>query len=428
MVARVLLMAMVAWFAGCEKTDHATIDKWLHTSKGAEKLQQAVVDDALPSELSAHAAANLVKRSDDQAIYAAFGTMGPGRRAEIIAQLAPRLWEIARVESERELPGAPQVAAKDVLVRIRKWADEPSRAAIDRYLIDWYCVASYEDRAKGGANLGAAVLRMIGPAAAPKLVTVANGVVAAPGQGKVRNRIGDELLLGLAATGSPDAVKYVIDIAKLERGDPTLAARAMSALYRTYVDPDGAFEVVVPDALVPNLPALVEIAKDDTREPRVANDAVALIRAVGPPMCLAPLLGMVGAPHRDPAFKLVAANNALKCGGAAVIVDAIRALPEGGSYANDQIGGIARTIAGLGPHQQAQTAARALLGERSTVAKWVAIEVLAAMKATDDAPRIAGLARRRERLTGYWGERGQGKAEPTLGQRAAEVSASLGGK
>src|SRR3954470_23561959 len=193
MVARVLLLAMIAWGAGCEKTDHATIDKWLRSSKGAEKLQQALVDDALPSELSAHAAANLVKRGDDQAIYAAFGTMGPGRRAEIIAKLAPRLWEIARVESERELPGAPQVAAKDVLVRIRKWADDPSRGAIDRYLIDWYCVVSYEDRAKGGANLGAAVLRMIGPAAAPKLIAVANGVVAAPGQGTVRNRIGDEL-------------------------------------------------------------------------------------------------------------------------------------------------------------------------------------------------------------------------------------------
>jgi hypothetical protein len=428
MVARVLLIAMMASLVGCEQTDHATIDKWLRTAKGPAKLQHALVDDAVSPELAGHAAANLVKRGDDQVIYAAFGSMAPGRRAEIIANLAPRMWEIARVEAEHDLPGAPQVAAKDALVRVRPWADPPTRQVIDKYLIDWYCVASYEDRAKGGANLGGSVMRMIGPPAAPKLIAVANGVVAAPGQGKVRNRIGDELLLGLAATGSPDAVKYVIDLAKLDRGDPTLALRAMSALYKAYVDPDGAFQVAAPDALVPNLAALVEIARDDARDPRAANDALALIRTVGPPMCLAPLLGMVGVPHRDPSFKLVAANNALKCGGAAVIVEVARALPDAGAYASDQVGGIARTIAGLGPHEQAQAAARTLLGDRSTVAKWVGMEALAAMKSTDDVPRIASLAKHRERLTGYWGERVQGKADPTLGQRAAELSAALGGK
>jgi hypothetical protein len=56
------------------------------------------------------------------------------------------------------------------------------------------------------------------------------------------------------------------------------------------------------------------------------------------------------------------------------------------------------------------------------------MEALAAMKSTDDVPRIASLAKHRERLTGYWGERVQGKADPTLGQRAAELSAALGGK
>lgn len=429
MFVRVMLIAMLAMVAcafGCEKTDHESIDKWSRQQSGPPKLRKALLDEAVPAELAAHAAANLVRRGDDQVVYAAFDTMAPGRRAGVIAGLAPRLWEVARVESERDLPGPSQVAAKDALVRVRKWADDPTRRAIDTYLIDWYCVASYEDRAKSGANLGAGVLRIIGPAAAPRLMSVANGVVAAPGQDKVKNRIGDELLLGLAATGSPDAVKYVLDIAKMDRGDPTLGRRAIAALFKTYVDPDGLFGVAAPDALVPNLAAIVEIAKDDAQDGRVANDAVALIRAVGAPACLAPLLGMISAPHRNADFKVVAASNALTCGGAPAILDVIRALPDAGAYTKDQVGGIARSLAAVSPHDQARAAARTLLADRSTLAKWLAIEALAAMKSVDDAPRIAALATSRERLSGYWGERVQGKEDPTLGQRAKELASALG--
>lgn len=426
MVARRMLIAIVACALGCERADHAAIDRWQRTSKGPDKLRATLSDDSLASELVAHAAANLIKHGDDQAVYAALTTMPPGRRAELIAELAPRLWEIARVEAELELPGPRQVAGKDALVRVRKWADAASRTAIDRYLIDWYCVASYEDRAKAGAHLGHSVLRLIGPAAGARLMAVADRVIAAGGQDNVKNRVGDELLLGLAATGSPDAVKYVIDIAKLERGDPTLGFRAMSALVTTYIDPDGLFEVGDPEALAPNLAALVETARD-AHDPRVANRAVRLIRAVGAPACLAPLLGMVRAPHRDPSVTFVAANNALACGGPPAIIEAVRVLPNARPYANDQVHGIARTIAGLSPHDQALAAARALLVERSTVAKWVGMEALAEMKSTDDAPRIASLAHHRERLIGYWGEHGQGKADPTLGQRAAELRAALEG-
>src|SRR5215217_5371165 len=117
MVARLMLIAIVACALGCEQADHATIDKWLRTSKGPDKLKAALADDSLAADLAAHAAANLLKRGDDQAVYAAFGVMPPGRRSELIAQLAPRLWEIARVEVERELPGPAQVTAKDALVR-----------------------------------------------------------------------------------------------------------------------------------------------------------------------------------------------------------------------------------------------------------------------------------------------------------------------
>lgn len=429
MFARVLLIAVVAFAPGCEKASHENLDKWAHTAKGPAKLQKALADEGLDAELSAHAAANLIKRGDDRDAYTLFEAMAPARRAAVIARLAPRLWEIARVESEKDLPGVPQVAAKDSLVRIRTWADDATRTQIDGYLIDFYCVRSYEGRAKAGANLGATVMRLVGPAAAPKLISVVNGVIAAPGQDTVKNKLGDELLLGLAATASPEAVKYVLDIARMDRGDPTLGTRAMSALYTTYVEPRGLFDVADPQALVPNLPAIVEIAKDDAQDSQVANDAVSLIRAVGAPRCLAPLLGMIGAPHRNARFKYVVANNALKCGGVKAILEVVKALPDAGTYASDQVtGAISGEIAKMSPRDQVQAAARALLSDRSTVGKWIAMETLAAMKSTDDAPRLAALVSNRERLTGYWGERSDGKEDPTLGQRAKELSAVLGAK
>jgi len=429
MFARVLLIAAVTWSSGCEKTDHENIDKWSHTGKGPAKLQKAVADETLDGDLSAHAAANLIKRGDDRDVYGVLEAMAPGRRSAVIAKLAPRLWEIARVENDKDLPGAPQVMAKDALVRIRKWADDATRSQIDGYLIDFYCVSSFEGRAKVGANLGATVMRLVGPPAARRLTSVVNGVIAQPGQDKVKNKIGDELLIGLAATASPDAVKYVLDIARMDRGDPTLAKRAMSALYTAYVEPGGLFEVADTQALSPNLPAIVDIAKDDAQDAQVANDAVSLIRAVGVPQCFAPLLGMIGAPHRNARFKFVAANNALKCGGTKAILDVVRALPDAGAYAKDQVtAAISGEIAKMTPRDQAQAAARTLLSERSTVAKWIGMEALAAMKATGDAPEVAALASSRERLIGYWGERAEGKEDPTLGQRAKELSALLGAK
>jgi hypothetical protein len=429
MFVRALLIAALAFTVGCEKTDHENIEKWRTTTKGPAKLRSALTDDTIDSDLSAHAAVSLIRRGDDQVVWAALEPMAPGRRAQVVARLAPRLWEIARVENEKDLPGAPQVVAKDAMVRIRPWADDAGRQQIDGYLIDWYCVASYEDRAKAGANLGPRVMRLVGPAAARKLIAVVNGVIAAPGQGQTKNAIGDNLLQGLAATGSPDAVKYVLDIARMDRGDRRLPRRAMSALFVAYVDPNGLFQVADPQALIPNLPAIVDIAKDDAQDAHVANDAVALIRAVGAPACLAPLLGMIAAPHRSSQFKYVAANNALKCGGTKAILEVVQALPDAGAYAKDQVTGeISGEIARMTPRDQVLAAARALLGERSTVAKWIGMEALTAMKSTEDAARIAALASSRDRLVGYWGERAEGREDPTLGQRARELSSELRAK
>jgi hypothetical protein len=106
-----------------------------------------------------------------------------------------------------------------------------------------------------------------------------------------------------------------------------------------------------------------------------------------------------------------------------------KALPDAGAHAKDHVSGaIAEAIARMTPRDQAQGAAHALLAENSTIAKWVGIEALAAMKATEAADAVAALAGNRARLIGYWGEDSEGKDDPTLGQRAKQLSVELRAK
>ncbi len=424
---RVLAIAMVGLLvSGCEKTNDETIDKWSHTEKGPEKLKKAFADEGLDASLSAHAAAVMIKKGNDPDVRAGFDNMSQTRRTEVVGKLVPRLWEMARIENDLALPDANQVRAKDALIAFRKFADDATRQQIDVDLASWYGVTSYEGRAQAGAVLGPTVMRMLGPAGGKKLISVMNAVIAMPDQGKSKIRIGDELMLGLAVSNNPDAVKYLLDIAKLDRGDPTLATRAMDALVKAYVDPQGLFDVVDPSGLVPNLDNLVNLAKDDKVSAAVSNRAVTLIRAVGPPKCIEPLVGMVAYPHSDPVFRYEAANSALICGGPAAIRAVVRALPDGTYEKEALVGSVAGPLAKLSPKDQVLAACRELLNDPKPIARWVALEALGALKSTDDAPRIATLYTDKTPLTGYWGD--PRKADPTLGQRAKEIGASLGAK
>jgi len=427
MFARVLTIVLSMFFvAGCEKTDDANIDKWMNTDKGPGKLRKAIADEDLDPDLSAHAAANLIKKQEEKDLVGLLDTMSPARRTVVLAKLAPKLWDIARIENDNKLPGGTQIAGKDGLVTIRKWADDTLRQQIDGYLIDWYGVSSYDGRAEGGQYSGESVARMIGPPIAKKLIGVLNGVIAAPGQEKVKLKITDKLMLALAASGSPEAVKKLLDVAKMDRGDDTLSGRAITALFIAYVKPSGLFPILGPEALVPNLDGLVAIAKDDTLKGQTINDTIELIRAVGSPKCFTALVGMVPHPHRQSVFKFVTATNAMRCGGAKSIGEVVKALPEGGAYVQaDLAGTVILEIAHMTPRNQVLDAVRQLLGAKSTIAKWVAIEALAAMKSVEDKPKIAALAGNKERLVGYWGE-SAGKPDPTLGQRAKELADQLG--
>ena len=82
-------------------------------------------------------------------------------------------------------------------------------------------------------------------------------------------------MLGLAASGNPDAVGYLLDVAKMDRGDETLGNRAMSALYKGYIDSEGLVDPADPAALAPHLDRLVNVAQDDAMSGEAADDALA---------------------------------------------------------------------------------------------------------------------------------------------------------
>lgn len=423
-------LVALAVLAGCEKTNHENIEKWMKTEKGPGKLKKAVADNSLDADLSAHAAENLIRIGQDADLNDTFAKMAPERAQAVMAKLAPRLWERARVEREDAVPSPLNITAKDALVDIRPLSDDATKTQIDGYLVDWYAVSFYDKRATLGKHQGVDVLRMVGKPAAERMISAANTVVTRPEVNGARVRIPDELLLGLAAVGTPETIKFVLSTAMSDTGDDTLAERALSQLYIAFIQPTG-FPAVDPAALKPNLEFLVDISKDDTRSNQTTNDAIELIRAVGMPECLPPLVETCK-DHRH-AFRYRGASNALLCGGPKAIPDVARALPADGQYIAAELGGaVWKTIATLSPREQALDALRTLLSDPSWVARWIAIEGLAALKSKEDIERIRGLSGDKARLEGYWGPQDDvpakdRKKDPTLGERAKELAASLGG-
>jgi hypothetical protein len=357
--------------------------------------------------------------------------MTPERAQAVMAKLAPRLWERARVEREDAVPSPPNVSAKDALFDIRPFSAEDTKKQIDGYLVDWYAVAFYDKRATMGNHQGSEVIRAVGALASERMIAAANTVVARPEVDGKRVRITDELLLGLALTGTPEAVKYVLEVAVMDKGDETLAERALSALYKAFIKPDGVYDAVDPAALKPNLDALIRISQDDSRSNQTTNDAVDLIRAVGAPDCIAPLVALVKDHRHD--FRYRGASNALRCGGPTIIPDVVHAFPIDGQYSEYKLGGATwRVIADLSPREGILKQLRALLTDPSWLARWIAIESLAELKSKEDIERIRGLSGDRAVLEGFWGPQDDvpakdRKKDPTLGARAKELAAKLGG-
>lgn len=421
------VLAAIA-FSGCSSVDHDAIDQWMQTDNGAAKLEAAVANTELSDELRAHAAANLIFIAEPEMAVAALEDIPEAERAAIMDQLTQRLWEAAKIENRLDRPTTLQVRAKDGLFAVRSVAPKTVRTKIDGHLVEWLA-GFFEGRSETGLFGGEVIIRAIGESAGPKLVAAAQAVIAAPAKDGRRQRLGDELLRGLAYSGNTEAVALLLKLTRVEDRDPALPGRAMSALYQAYVEPVGT-EPANPAALAKNLDALVEISRRADAPGQVINDAVALIGAAGMPACLEPLVAMVGYLHRDEAYRWMGAQQGIRCGGAEAIVPVIEALPEKASYSRGILNKyIWQEALAAAPAAAVAAAAEKLVASESAVARASGAELLAqaAAKSGDRQTRqtaasvIGGLTGDESVLRGYDGK----GDDSTVGEVATKLQSEL---
>jgi hypothetical protein len=364
----------------------------------------------------------LVTIEQTDTVVEALKAMGDESRAQVIGKLAPRLWNVAKPQSEGTLPTRKNAMAKDALFSIRDLATVQARDQIDGYLVDWLGT-TYDARVGSGQYNGELIVRAVGPKMAPKLVAEARAIVKAPPQGNMLIKVTDDLLRAVALTAAPEAVEFLLDLADPPKGTPKhpdeeLGIRAMGALQYAFNEYE---RPVAADGLVPHLERLVKIAGDDSQDGRNANVSFELIRATGKPHCIKPLAQL--ASHRDEVRMWQAVQTGIRCGGAESIVAMAEALPQDRKI---PIGIFEKyfwdKVVALGP--DGATAARTLLGSASWVGRITGIHLLARVGNAQDASAVRKLAGDKTRLKGWWGERDKTgrKPDPTLGSEAVSVA------
>jgi hypothetical protein len=435
-VRRALLALVVAAAGACgESVNHENIGRWLNTQRGPEKLLAAFSSGEHDADLRAHAAQNLIALDQFDEVRKVLEPMPESQRHGIAAKLAPRLWEDAKIDGEMTVPNERQWAAKDALFELRRFASEATRAEIDRYLVEWFAGGYYEGRATVGRITGKLAIRAIGEEAGPKLLESARSIVARPPDSEGnRPKVGPELLTGLALTGDPDAVGFLLQLVTSERKDETLPARALGALIFAYVDPIG-LEPADPAALEPHIDALVAITRDANVDGVMKNDAVALIAAVGMPKCLPPFVDMITYPHKEEQFVWIGTQKGIRCAGVEGIAPLLEAMPTDRRYERAMLQKyVWDEILALSARGSVAEQARNLLTSKSWVARVSGAELLGqlsiAATAEDDVKKIRELAGDKAVLKGWWGKQNEGtpaekKPDPRLADIAAELAKRL---
>lgn len=413
--------------AACGGVDHQQLDEWKRTEHGPEKLADALANEDLSADLRAHAAANLVAIDKLDEVMDALKNVPESARGPLMAPLVDRLWDEAQIKARLDRPTMLQVRAKDGLFSLRALAPEKVRATIDGHLVDWLA-GFFEGRSEAGRFGGEVIIRAIGPSAGEKLVAAADEIIAAPEENGRRRRLGDELLRGLAYSGSPSAVALLLKLTSVKDRDPALGERAMAALYQAYVEPVGT-EPADPAALAKNLDALVAVSRRSDVAGQVVNDAVTLIATSGMPGCLEPLVAMVSYLHRDPAYRWMGVQQGIRCGKGAAIVPILEALPETEGYSRGLLDKYAwDEVIAAAPAPAVVASAKKLVTSKSAVARISGAELLVKVaqktgKRGEVDAAVAKLAGDKAVLRGWHGK-GPG-ADPTVGEVATKLKSEL---
>jgi hypothetical protein len=417
-VRTLLVAVLVLGAAACEKASHENIDRWRYSEKGPGKLVAAVADASLDADLRAHAAQALVEIDAPAGAMKALSETPPEVREPVVEKLIVRLWGDAKVGNDMQIPTDGQVQAKDALFEVRALSTPAQVQKIDGYLIDWLSPI-YEERARLGRHHGEKIIQAIGARAAPKLIAAAKLIVDRPEQAGKLVLVQDLSLRGIAGTGAPEAVGYLLDLAeKRNYPEPTLPVRAMRALGAAYLDTQTP---AASAGLEAHVARLAKLADDERQDGETANLAFELLGASGSVRCLSPLLTLVR--HRDVVRSWQATRLALRCGGAQAIVPVVEALPESRSYERGILEKyLWQLIIPLG--DGAADAARKLIGSTSWVARVTGVELLGKLGGKSDAAQVRALAKDDTRLRGWW-PKGDSRRDPTLGDVAQNVAEAL---
>lgn len=428
-----LLFLSASLVIACEDVSHENIDKWSHTEKGPGKLLDALKSDKQSSALRGHAAQKLIEIDRFEEAKEILSEMEEGPRHEVMAELATRLWDMARINDAMAVPTARQVNAKDALFYTMDLADAATQAKIADYLVEWYVGGHYEGRAGAGRVSGSMAIRRVGTVAGPRLLERARGIVATPPDEEGRRvQVGDELLRALALAANKDTLEFLMELIDNPRDDTSLPKRVVSAIFFAYVEPTG-IDPADPKALLAISEKLEAMPYNNSLPATMRNDAVALLAVIGAPECVPFFTRMVAYPTDQERFRWMGTQHGMRC----ARVQGMRAITEALPVTVDYQRGMLSKylwdeILKYPDKNEIVAGAVALLQSDSWVARITGIELLAALGdtvAAENVKAIKALSGDGRRLKNWWGKEEEVPPgltrEPTIGEVAANVAKSL---
>lgn len=431
----VFLLCMGIFASACEDVSHDNIDKWGHTEKGPGKLVGVLKSAEHSPALRAHAAQVMVELDRFGDIKDILEGLDEKPRQEIMAELATRLWELARINKELDIPNSSQTRAKDVLFFTIDFADAPTQAKMADYLVEWFVGGHYEGRATAGKVSGAMAIRRVGKSSAERLLNRARGIISRPpGEDGKRDQLGEELLKALALSGSPDALEFLMQLVHKPRGDTSLPGRAIAAMHFAYVEPVG-MDPVGGSSIAAIAKKLEAIYYNEGQSATIRNDSSALLGTLEATKCIPIFARMIRHPGQEAEYRWVGTRLGAKCGGAQGIEAITSALPVSVDYERGMLSKyLWDHIWEGGDKKKIATAAGALLESKSWVSRVTGIELLGMLGKDGNVPEnielIRALAGDQHLLKNWWGKqedvpKAEQKPTPTIGRLASDVAKSL---
>lgn len=430
-ILSLLLATSVFATVGCESVSHDTIDKWANTEKGPSKLMDALKSDGEDADIRAHAAQVLIQINRFVDVKEVLEGIDDTARHKIMAELATRLWDSARINGELDIPSQNQSKSKDAIFYLMDLADNETKAKMADYVIEWFLGGRYEARAKSGRVTGALAVRKIGGQAGKRLLNSIKALVNTPPDASGgRPRVGEELLRALAISGDKDALNYLMDLVEHPRGDTTLPGRVIAAIYWAFLEPTG-IDPIDGKLLVPIAQRLSPMPYDMSLSATMRNDAIALLAAMGPPDCIPFFTKMIARPDAHSPFRWIGAQKGIRCSGLQGIEAITQALAPEIPYERGLLDKyVWDEIYKLGDDEKIAATAERLLKSEHWVARVTGIEVLSKVGNTSNVENIKALSGDRHRLKNWWGPqdgvaKGERKPEPTIGELAVNVAQKL---